>query len=485
MRGKDASPKAWLAVQRRKKEDWRRAGQAQPMLGWECDMQKKPAAEKGEWKMATQQSTEVGAPEGLKELTSTNFLEYICSLNPVPMSSQPTPEATSLICDGCGQPLPAESPQACSACCSAFYCGRECQRAGWKAGHKSKCAELAAARALESSPAAPPPPTSGGGPARLTGPAFLSHVQALLSSDAQASQAAGLALVSSVQLRLPLPLGTFSGRTDFSRAHQGALHYLQLHKDRALAVLSSPALPAPLRALAVLSLQPQVEIAARLASLTGSPLQPHLAEAGVQAAELLGDTAAWADPALAPLAAALAAARGEPPERAPAALALLHAHALSCTGELLFAATVSAIKRNDAAECARQRQAVKPFLLGLTAAVAASTEAAPLVTGPVTAALCLNLGGIERCGLAVHSGAAGAALALYLRLLANGTEALPAGPNPESEFLQHLQQLAGCIKQGQPPLLQGLRSAGGGAALSAAAAALPRKFAAALAGVKI
>ena len=214
---------------------------------------------------------------------------------------------------------------------------------------------------------------------------------------------------------------------------------------------------------------------------------PHvslLVDAAEQAAELVGNDAAWAAPSLGPIAAALAAASKEPPGQAPAVLALLRAQALSCCGELFFAVSVDALKRKDGEGTARMARALKPFLLGVAAAVAASTDAAPLVPGPAMAVLCLNFTGILRSGLAVHAGTVGAAMAAYLRLLARA-EKLPVGGNLEREFLQLLQQLAGCLRQGNPWVMQGLRSAGGAAALAAATAALPMHFAAALEGVKI
>ena len=405
-------------------------------------------------------------------------------------SVEASPEKPSLRCDGCGQTFAEGAAlQACSACVSVYYCSQKCQRVGWKAGHKVACKDLAARRA------AAPSPCAGGGPAhaaeacdggalpaqpgRLTEPAFLSHVQALLSSNAQASQAAAVALAASAQLRKSIPVNSLASG-DFSKA-QGALYHLSNHKDRALAMLSAPGLPAPLRALAAYSLQPTVELASRLCALSRGPMYPYLVDAAEQAAELVGADAAWAAPSLGPIAAALAAASKEPPGRAPAVLALLHAHTLSIVGGLLFAVSVDALKRKDDAGIARMARALKPFLLGVAAAVAASTHAAPLVPGPAVALLCLHFGGILRSG---HAGTVGAAMAAYLRLLALA-EKLPAGGNPERELQELLKQVAGCIRQGNPLVMQGLRSAGGAAALAAATAALPLHLATALEGVKI
>ena len=41
------------------------------------------------------------------------------------------------VCTHCKAPLP--SPLFCGACKSACYCGRDCQRAHWKAGHQALC----------------------------------------------------------------------------------------------------------------------------------------------------------------------------------------------------------------------------------------------------------------------------------------------------------------------------------------------------------
>ena len=41
------------------------------------------------------------------------------------------------VCAGCGSPAAALR---CGGCRETFYCGRECQRRDWKAGHKAACA---------------------------------------------------------------------------------------------------------------------------------------------------------------------------------------------------------------------------------------------------------------------------------------------------------------------------------------------------------
>jgi hypothetical protein len=74
-----------------------------------------------------------------------------------PMHEPPQPPT----CSVCGKfPRPGEKIKRCSACKSVLYCGRECQEADWKAGHKDKCKgmqmERERAAALAANPLPPP-----------------------------------------------------------------------------------------------------------------------------------------------------------------------------------------------------------------------------------------------------------------------------------------------------------------------------------------
>ena len=78
-----------------------------------------------------------------------------------PSHSSPHEPPQPPTCSVCGKfPRPGEKIKRCSACKSVLYCGRECQEADWKAGHKDKCKgmqmERERAAALAANPLPPP-----------------------------------------------------------------------------------------------------------------------------------------------------------------------------------------------------------------------------------------------------------------------------------------------------------------------------------------
>lgn len=71
-------------------------------------------------------------------------------------------EVGARFCENCGA---TGASRVCSKCKAAYYCNRECQRAAWKKGHKSKCvaADDASTPAPEPAIVSRPAPVHGGG----------------------------------------------------------------------------------------------------------------------------------------------------------------------------------------------------------------------------------------------------------------------------------------------------------------------------------
>jgi Flp pilus assembly protein TadD len=61
-------------------------------------------------------------------------------------------------CDQCGVEGAKSAFKYCAACREAIYCGPECQRTHWKAGHKHKCVKQNKADTPAAPPPIPPPP---------------------------------------------------------------------------------------------------------------------------------------------------------------------------------------------------------------------------------------------------------------------------------------------------------------------------------------
>ena len=65
---------------------------------------------------------------------------------PTPPQLKLMDPALAHVCAVCGKPAPLQ----CARCSAAAYCGRECQVADWRAGHKAVCDVVAADIARQS-----------------------------------------------------------------------------------------------------------------------------------------------------------------------------------------------------------------------------------------------------------------------------------------------------------------------------------------------
>eukprot|EP01063_Lacrimia_lanifica_P039637 TRINITY_DN8755_c0_g1_i1.p1 TRINITY_DN8755_c0_g1~~TRINITY_DN8755_c0_g1_i1.p1 ORF type:complete len:291 (+),score=110.81 TRINITY_DN8755_c0_g1_i1:50-922(+) len=68
-----------------------------------------------------------------------------------PRLDRPWPRVTrasSMQCIGCGGAVLREKSLRCTQCKSVYYCGAECQKKHWKAGHKTRCKHFVAADKL-------------------------------------------------------------------------------------------------------------------------------------------------------------------------------------------------------------------------------------------------------------------------------------------------------------------------------------------------
>ena len=74
--------------------------------------------------------------KAINDFHASAGLAPLCESKAVDGKPPPQPR---LACDHCGA---SSAKQRCSQCASAHYCGRDCQTAAWRAGHKAECATL-------------------------------------------------------------------------------------------------------------------------------------------------------------------------------------------------------------------------------------------------------------------------------------------------------------------------------------------------------
>ena len=87
---------------------------------------------------------EKAAAQGCAEaLEAIPMLKSLIAESPAPSPKSPPvkPVASSPHCASCGAEsgLGGSALKPCSRCKAVSYCGKECQRAHWKAGHKAAC----------------------------------------------------------------------------------------------------------------------------------------------------------------------------------------------------------------------------------------------------------------------------------------------------------------------------------------------------------